>query len=54
MQILADKDTIVSAGKDKNMKFWYPPSSWEKTDGGKPMKAKLKAKALPSGKTTAP
>jgi hypothetical protein len=46
MQLLADRDTIVTASKDKNMKFWYPPESWEKTDGDrvytKPSKSKSK------------
>ena len=49
MQILTDKDTVVTASKDKNMKFWYPPTSWEKTDENGGTKTKLKAKL----KTTA-
>lgn len=36
MQILPDKDTLVTASKDKNMKFWYPPSSWKKEDPSQP------------------
>ncbi len=48
MQILHDRDTIVSAGKDKNMKFWYPPATWEKTDDAKPKKGKLKTTSKPT------
>jgi hypothetical protein len=44
MQILADKDTLVTASKDKNLKFWYPPSTWEKTDGDQVYTSKSKVK----------
>lgn len=43
MQLLADRDTIVTASKDKSMKFWYPPESWEKTDGDRVYTSKSKS-----------
>ena len=53
MQLLADRDTIVTASKDKNMKFWYPPETWEKTDGDRVYtKKNSKTKGKSSSKNT--
>ena len=33
MQVLHDRDTIVTASKDKTMKFWIPPKNWKREKG---------------------